>query len=163
MTLSSSPYTPDRLLGYHPIVLGDQVIVCDGSKVVAYNLNDRPSGREGPTILSIEPAWKHDPENTVPQVNRANTGIPRYTLTAVGNRVYARMGASTPSGYMNMGRGGTYAASSIIASISAPRANSCGSGKRATWFFPTVPRTASIGPSILRGRRSPTIRTCTLP
>ena len=115
MTLSTSLYTPDRLLGYHPIVLGDQVIVCDGSKVVAYNLNDRPSGREGPTTLAIEPAWKHDPENTVPQVNRNNTGIPRYTLTAVGNRVYARMGSATPSGYMNMGRGGTYAASSIIA------------------------------------------------
>ena len=33
---------PERLLAFHPIVLGDQVIVCDGSRVLAFNLNDRP-------------------------------------------------------------------------------------------------------------------------
>ena len=37
----------DRLLAYHPIVLGDQVIVCDGSRVLAYNLNDRPERPRG--------------------------------------------------------------------------------------------------------------------
>jgi outer membrane protein assembly factor BamB len=113
MAMNASPYPQDRLLGYHPIVLGDQVIVCDGVRVLAYNLNDRPSGREGSTSLSIEPAWKLDTDNNVPQVSRMNAGIPRYTLTAVGNRIYTRMGASTPSGYMN--RSGTFAASYIVA------------------------------------------------
>ncbi len=32
----STPAPPERLLAFHPIVLGDQVIVCDGSQVVAY-------------------------------------------------------------------------------------------------------------------------------
>ena len=36
--------SPDRLLAYHPIVLGDQVLVCDENRILAYNLNDRPSG-----------------------------------------------------------------------------------------------------------------------
>jgi outer membrane protein assembly factor BamB len=115
MTMNSSPYPPDRLLGYHPIVLGDQVVVSDGSKVLAFNLNDRPAGREGTPSSTIEPAWKHDPENTVPQVNRGNLGLPRYTLTAVGNRIYARMGASTPSGFIGINRSGGLASSYIIA------------------------------------------------
>ena len=37
---------PERLLAFHPIVLGDQVIVCDGSRVLAFNLNDRPADAE---------------------------------------------------------------------------------------------------------------------
>jgi outer membrane protein assembly factor BamB/tetratricopeptide (TPR) repeat protein len=115
MAMNASPYPQDRLLCYHPIVLGDQVVVCDASKVVAYNLNDRPGGREGPGSSTIEPAWKHDPENTVPQVNRGSGGIPRFSLTAVGNRIYARMGASTPSGYMGMNRSGAFTSSYIIA------------------------------------------------
>ena len=57
----------DRFLGYHPIVLGDQVIVGDGSRVLAFNLNDRPGSREGGGPLAIEPAWKHDPENPSPR------------------------------------------------------------------------------------------------
>lgn len=115
VTMNSLSSPQDRLLGYHPIVLGDQVIVCDGSKVLAYNLSDRPAGREGSSTLTIEPAWKHDPDNTVPQANRANSGIPRYSLTAVGNRIYARMGASTPSGFAGMNRPGVHASSYIIA------------------------------------------------
>ncbi len=114
-TAMNSSLPQDRLLGYHPIVLGDQVIVCDGSRVLAFNLNDRPAGREGSPALSLEPAWKHDPENTVPQANRGNSGIPRYSLTAVGHRIYARMGAPTPSGYMGMNRSGTLGSSYIIA------------------------------------------------
>ena len=37
----------ERLLAFHPIVLGDQVIVSDGTRVLAYNLNDRPADSEG--------------------------------------------------------------------------------------------------------------------
>ena len=52
------------------------MIVCDGTRVLAYNLNDRPGGREG-SAAAIEPAWKYDPENTGPQAFRASSGIPR--------------------------------------------------------------------------------------
>ena len=62
--------------------------------MIAYNLNNRPGGRDGTRALAIEPAWKHDPENTVHPGEPAATGIPRYTLTAFGDRIYARMGAA---------------------------------------------------------------------
>ena len=105
----------ERLLAFHPIVLGDQVIVCDGVRVLAYNLNDRPADSDGGLPRPVEPAWKHDPENgaQVPQARFNQVGIPRYTLTAVGNRIYARMGAMSAAFLANMnGRRGT---SSIIA------------------------------------------------
>ncbi len=96
---------PERLLGYHPIVLGDQVIVADDSRMLAFNLNDRPGDREGGGSLLIEPAWKHDPDSSVVQVQKFNAGIPRHTLTAVGNRIYVRMGPPTPSPFAGMGMG----------------------------------------------------------
>lgn len=87
---------PESLLAFHPIVLGDQVLICDGSKVVAYNLGDRPSGSEGGEPRPVAPAWKHDPDDgsRIPQAARPYGSIPRFTLTAVGDRIYARMGSS---------------------------------------------------------------------
>ena len=57
---------PEQLLAFHPIVLGDQVMVCDGSRVLAYNLGDRPSGSDGGEARPVSPAWRHDPENGAP-------------------------------------------------------------------------------------------------
>ena len=61
--MGATTSSAERLLAYHPIVLGDQVIVCDGTRVLAYNLNDRPADSEGSVPRPVEPAWKHDPEN----------------------------------------------------------------------------------------------------
>ncbi len=84
--------SPDRLLAYHPIVIGDQVLVCDENRILAYNLNDRPSG---PTTV-VEPAWKREEGSKgMAPAMRTIPRVPRYTLTAVGDRIYARMGAST--------------------------------------------------------------------
>jgi len=106
----------DRLLAFHPIVLGDQVIVCDGTRVLAYNLNDRPADSEG-SARPVEPAWKHDPENgaQVPMARSMQVGIPRYTLTAVGHRIYARMGAMSAALMPGMGGMGGGGSSSIVA------------------------------------------------
>jgi outer membrane protein assembly factor BamB/tetratricopeptide (TPR) repeat protein len=108
--------SPEQLLAFHPIVLGDQVIVCDGTRVLAYNLNDRPADSDG-TARLVEPAWKHDPENgaQVPQARTMPVGIPRHTLTAVGHRIYARMGAMSAAFFGGMGGMGGRGASSIIA------------------------------------------------
>lgn len=99
----------ERMLAYHPIVLGDQVIVSDGTRVLAYNLNDRPSGPEvnGGPPPGVEVAWKHDPEDgaSIPRAGRHNAGVPRHTLTAVGPRIYARMGPANPPSF-GMGLGG---------------------------------------------------------
>jgi hypothetical protein len=97
VNISPPTTTQERHLAFHPIVLGDQVIVCDGTRVLAYNLNDRPGETEENDVRSIEPAWKHDPEDgvMVPQAMRLYPGTPRLTLTAFGHRIYARMGVST--------------------------------------------------------------------
>ncbi len=109
----------DRLLAFHPIVLGDQVIVCDGARVLAYNLNDRPLDGEATAERLVEPAWKHpgDDDAQGPQVHQVHSGIPRYTLTAYGRRIYARMGATSNAFFTGgMGpMGGRGAVSSIVA------------------------------------------------
>ncbi len=101
---------------YHPIVLGDQVIVTDGTRVIAYNLSDRPAEGDGSLIRGVEPAWKYDPESHVPgpTAQRLHTGVPRYTLTAVGHRIYARLGATSPAFFLGMNGVGA-GVSSIVA------------------------------------------------
>jgi len=105
MGMGSIPAPAERLLAFHPIVLGDQVIVCNGSEVVAYNLNDRPADPEDTGAQLIKYAWKYPPESggPVPQATRNSSGIPRYTLTAIGHRIYARMGTTTPIWHPGMG------------------------------------------------------------
>src|SRR5262249_22127797 len=113
----SSGSSQERLLGYHPVVLGDQVIIADSARVLAFNLNDRPGERDGGGALLIEPAWKHDPDSSALQTyrDRGSSGIPRHTLTVVGNRIYARMGPATPSPFAGMGRQASSNSSYIIA------------------------------------------------
>jgi len=107
----------ERLLAFHPIILGDQVIVTDGARVLAYNLNDRPSGAEGNSIRPVDPAWKHerDGSSSSPQATRLPPGIPRYTLTAVGHRIYVRMGAMSQTFYSRMEGITARGANSILA------------------------------------------------
>ena len=93
---AATPLPADRLLAYHPIVLGDQVVVCDENEVIAYNLSDRPSGSPGLAANAIKEVWRHvgDPDPSTPQATRQASSIPRYTLTAFGDRIYARLGAT---------------------------------------------------------------------
>jgi outer membrane protein assembly factor BamB len=114
MVVGAPAAAPDRLLAFHPIVLGDQVIVCDGTRVLAYNLNDRPADADGSTLRPVEPTWRHPPEEDaqVPQARQQSSDIPRYTLTAVGHRIYARMGAIGPAFIPGSGGRGV---SSIVA------------------------------------------------
>jgi len=103
---ASSSVAPERLLAYHPIVVGDQVLVADDRYISAFNLNSRPGG-EGLASASahVEPAWKTPDLVGTAAANRSTGGLARYTLTAHGNRVFARIGQA-PSTTMNMNRMG---------------------------------------------------------
>jgi outer membrane protein assembly factor BamB len=105
-----------KLLAFHPIVLGDQVIVCDGTQILAYNLNDRPADSDEEGIQPIKHAWRYPPENgtSAPQVTRMFGGIPRYTLTAVGHRIFARIGTTPVAAQTLNGMAGR-GSSSIVA------------------------------------------------
>lgn len=115
--------TSAQLLGYHPIVVGDQVIVCDGRRVLAYSLSDRADDDGDGRSTSVEPAWSYDPEGdgAIPQVRQPNWVLPRHTLTAVGDRIYARMGVATPPAFlMGMNRGGGEGTSILALDRSKP-------------------------------------------
>ncbi len=122
---ASTPIPTDRLLGYHPIVLRDQVIVCDETRVVAYNLNDRPASASS----TIKEVWRHDadPEASTPQAARAYANVPRYTLTAFGDRIYVRLGPTVVPYFgmgrmgMGMGMGGAQAGASQSAIVALDR------------------------------------------
>ena len=98
ITMVGAPTRPDRALSYHPIVVGDQVIVCDDNQIRAYNLNDRPEGLPGAPAGPVKLAWEwHDEDQggNVPVASKSTVGVPRFTLTAQGDRVFARMGLTT--------------------------------------------------------------------
>ena len=91
---NSSPVVPpaDRLLAYHPIIVGDQVLVANDHRITAYDLNVRPGEPTAVGSTQAEEAWRTS-ELAIPKIaGQMISGLPRYTLTAVGNRVYARMG-----------------------------------------------------------------------
>lgn len=87
------PVNPNRnqgqpLLAYHPIVVGDQVIVCNDRRVMAFNLNEsaRPDG-------SVGLLWRQEFEVAGrPQGAMIASAAPRMTLTARSGRIFARMG-----------------------------------------------------------------------
>ena len=83
---------PDRLLAYHPIIVGDQVLVANDHRITAYDLNVRASEPAATSGTQAEEAWRTS-ELAIPKLaGQVISGLPRYTLTAVGQRVYARMG-----------------------------------------------------------------------
>lgn len=98
---ASPPIPPERLLAYHPIILGDQVIIANDRRVVAYNLGDRPASE---SLSSVRMVWQHEHEpGSVPSATRPSSTVPRFTLTAQGDRIFARMGHSTQPSIRQMG------------------------------------------------------------
>jgi len=113
MGMTQTAIAKNRLLMYHPIVLGDQVIIPSENKIQAYNLNDRPElndraeGLAGNSGATVRPVWEAPPdtqEGSSVTASLPATTIPRYTLTAFGDRVYARLGP--PASQFMFGMGG---------------------------------------------------------
>jgi cellulose synthase operon protein C len=108
------PYAPqnvgaDRQLAYHPIVLGDQALVCDQSQVFSIPLNIHEKGESGgPSDLRSIKLWETVKSDM--QDARSSAGMPRFTLTAAGDRVFARLG---PPG----GRGSNPISSSSLIAV----------------------------------------------
>ena len=103
---SSSPAIPsDRLLAYQPIIVGDQILVAGETRITAFDLNIRLGEASNGGVAQPEMAWQTTNLAESLPTSRQTTGIPRYTLTAVGNRVYARMGPP-PGVNFQMGRMG---------------------------------------------------------
>ncbi len=112
---TASSGRPDRLLAYHPIVLGDQVIICDDDEILAYNLNDRPDAAAGASGV-VKHVWRYpeDRGGNAPVAMRPSAGVPRFTLTAYGDRVFARMGV-TPANFPMRFQGATGSQTYLVA------------------------------------------------
>lgn len=83
----------DGLLSHHPIVVGDQVFVAQQDRILGFQLQ------------TGEPVWGAPegvvfrlPESPVrTQTRHSQLGAPRFTLSAHGNLLFARMGAAVTS------------------------------------------------------------------
>ena len=113
------PTSAERLLAYHPIIVGEQVIFCDQKQVVAYDLNQRSPLTPGIPAPPVRPAWRQPGDSGFTgSATRQYPSIPRYTLTAFGDRIYARMGPPATIQLENNfgGRGFNQPAPSTLAS-----------------------------------------------
>lgn len=94
----AGPPRADRGLAYHPIVLGDQVVVADANRLSAYNLGDRPiSGAANAAgEAEVKVAWDQalSRETSAPLARNMTAGTPRHTVTGYGDRIFARLGPS---------------------------------------------------------------------
>lgn len=79
-------------LSYHPIVVGEKVFVATPWQILGFDLK------------TGKPAWGHDyaiyrPDNPTMEAGPTSSavGVPRFTLTAHRDRLYARMGSSVTS------------------------------------------------------------------
>ncbi len=117
-----NPRTPDArmLLAYHPIVLGDQVVVCDDNAITAYNLNDRANRVPDGVPAEHKPLWRYENQNTSAPPAMRPQGLPRFTLTAYGDRIFAKFGANYlgfPGRMPGFGMGGGNTLPSYIAAV----------------------------------------------
>lgn len=82
---------------YHPVVVGDIVAWCQEDYIRAVRLQDGepqwPLGEDidsDPLLRGMIASTDRDPEVTQSAENR--TGVPRYTMFAIGNHLFSRVG-----------------------------------------------------------------------
>jgi outer membrane protein assembly factor BamB len=94
---------PIKVLCYYPAAWKGIAFCCDDTDVYAYDLSPERGGR---------PAWGGNETSLYrlpaeldqnPQAYRSRAGLPRYSLTISGNRLYARLGPQTATSGRNRG------------------------------------------------------------
>ena len=88
----------DALLSYHPVVIGNLLLINDQNHVKAHDaLTGQPAfGRTGVSTnepdagIIFRPRNPHEPSGTRPA---RRMGVPRFTMTVDNNRLFARMGS----------------------------------------------------------------------
>ena len=129
-------------LSYFPLVIGNLLLVTTPNQIRAYN------------VETGKPAWGSDPiiyqdedSSLERRVGVPGYGTPRYTMTAYGNKLYARLGNPVTSSQTEQA-GFVHRISGLPGS----------GGRRQACLASRRPKTS--GP--MRVRRWPTVATCTL-
>jgi outer membrane protein assembly factor BamB len=78
------------LLSYWPIVVGDRVYWSNGQEIRAHDLKTGKAAWGDKPIIFQLPGDHSESRQTFS--HRATVGVPRFTLTAHGDRLYARLG-----------------------------------------------------------------------
>lgn len=81
---------PKSPLSYHPIVLGNLVLVNNLSEILAFDLaTGKPAWGHDRSLIYADALDEDARQSYVPP---GSLGLPRFTMTAYGGRLYARMG-----------------------------------------------------------------------
>src|SRR5262249_50478387 len=81
-----SPSARNRVMVFHPVIVGDQLLVADAHSVVAYSLHDGTSSVWYDAARELEGFENPEISKLPPPADL------RYTLTVANDRVYARLG-----------------------------------------------------------------------
>ena len=81
----------ERLLSYHPIIVDGRIFTCDASRVMAYDLETGKPAWGNATI------YEDDEFADAADSTTRCVGVPRYTLSVQGNRLFARLGLPATS------------------------------------------------------------------
>lgn len=91
--------TASGLLSVHPVVIGDRIYVPQANQISAYHV------QSGAPAFATEPIadprkrhakaviYQHDPRQPPPHASRMNVGVPRFTLSSCGTKLFARVGS----------------------------------------------------------------------
>jgi len=80
--------SPEGLLSYHPVVIGDVVVVNMGTGDEDFEAIRLHTGE---TVFARGPP--HSEEGRGPAALELASGVPRFTMSAYGDRLYARVGS----------------------------------------------------------------------
>ena len=132
----------ERLLSYHPIVVEDRVFVCDDARVKAFDLKTgKPAwGLKEPTI------YEDDEFADASGGSQRSVGVARYTLSAHGDKLFARLGMSATSRPPGRARHG-HSSSLVCLDLASegrlvwklPRAADAAEFEKARWAFEGPP------------------------
>ncbi|MFV1966930.1 MAG: PQQ-binding-like beta-propeller repeat protein, partial [Pirellulaceae bacterium] len=90
---------PDGLLSYHPVVSGDLVVTCTGSRETDFEAVRLHTGEM--VFPRGEPLLERGRD---PRAAGLVWGVPRYTMSVHGNRLYARIGSPVTGASFEPGR-----------------------------------------------------------
>ena len=83
----------DGLLSYHPLVVGDMVLVSTGRQIFAFNLHTgKPFWPGSPQKPAGEIYREGGPNGSLDRPTRG-LGVPRFTMTVYDGRLYTRVGS----------------------------------------------------------------------
>jgi outer membrane protein assembly factor BamB len=78
----------------YPIVLGDLAVICDEDGITAFHMNVRPSAGNAQEVTEQVLAWRSPlPTPRTSRSTRIPGATPRYSLSASGDRIFARLGS----------------------------------------------------------------------